>query len=645
MAHSILEDVSEQTFTESTIKRMYSLIDRAKTDQDFQKLIYGIVNGAMPGQWKDYKRELSVVFNWFKNHIDYRRDPYGVELLQDVWATLDRQRGDCDDATTFLAAAAEVLGSPSRIVTVSTRKNKEPNHVYAEAFVGGRWNGLDATVQQSYVGWMPPQVTARRVWTRKELGISGGDEDMEGIEGLGMTDYGKDNGPDDFGTMTPVSGRLAPGVPDDISKTFADGRPGTTDQSRRMVWRAPIANNSEWTSNPRPGGGVYGPALPIAKRPTPEDLWYLVDRKYIPKVLNPDSAWWGKVPTSREDVNRMFPGSDGTMDNYLKDIASVPASAIAKVTDEVRKKIASGQVAAADLPAVIDKALKGYALGALPKPAQTLYDRVIVRRPYFVPAPVAQAPEPGSPPYSNSVPRPVVPALRPLPPPISTVSATPVKIRSGGYMKGLGRLGDAVSDLTKSITGALVSGAIPGDAESVNKAISAAVDAATGTTTPPPSMSSVAKTAIPLGMLALLGGAAYFMSRSNGRGARRNPSRRRSRGGRRGGGKGFDMKTLLLWGGAGAAAYFLLLKPGGILAPAPKPATLVPGMTAQQQAAINAGVAAAPGIFDSIAKLFGGGSSAPASPSSSPSGMVTSYDQLVPPAPQETQSQFVTNFT
>lgn len=625
MAHSILEDVSEQTFTESTIKRMYSLIDRAKTDQDFQKFIYGIVNGSMRGQWKDYKRELSVVFNWFKNHIDYRRDPYGVELLQDVWATLDRQRGDCDDATIFLDAAAEVLGSPSRIVTVSTRKNKEPNHVYAEAYVGGRWHGLDATVQQSYVGWTPPQVTARRVWTRKELGISGGDEDMEGIEGLGMTDYGKGNGPEDFGTMTPVSDRLAPGVPDDISKTFADGRPGTTDQSRRMVWRAPIANNSEWTSNPRPGGGVYGPALQIAKRPTPEDLWYLVDRKYVPKVLDPDSAWWGKVPVSREDVNRMFPGSDGTMDNYLRDIASVPASAIAKVTEEVRKRVAAGKVAAKDLPAVIDKALQGYALGALPSYQNSWVGRAGIRRPYFVPAPA-------------------VPVLRPLPPPISTVSDDSIKVRSGGHMKGLGRLGDAVSDLTKSITGAVVSGAIPGDADSVNKAISAAVDAATGTTTPPPSMSSVAKTAIPLGMLALLGGAAYFMLQGGGKSTRRNPSRRRSRGGRRG--KGLDMKTLLLWGGGGAAAYFLLLRPGGILAPAAKPAAAtIPGMTAQQQAALNAGVQAVPGIFDSIAKLFGGGSSTPAPSSASSSGMVTSYDQLSPPAPTEPQSQFVTNFT
>lgn len=613
MAHSILEDVPEQTFTESTIRRMYSLIDRAKTDAEFQKLIYGLVNGAMRGQWKDYKRELSVVFNWFKKNVDYRRDPYGVELLQDVWATLDRQRGDCDDASVFMAAAAEVLGSPARIVTVSTRPSKEPNHVYAEAFISGRWNGLDATIRESYVGWAPPQVTARRIWTRKELGLSGGD-DMDGIEGLGMNE----NEADDFGTMYPVSRMLAPGVPDDISKTFAKGRPGTTDLSRRRIWRAPVANNSEWTSNPRPGGGVYGPALPIGARPTPKDLWYLVDRKFVPKVLNPDSAWWGKVPTSREQIGRMFPGSDGTMDNYLRDIASVPASAIAEVAKSVRAKLASGRVLKKDVPEVIENALEGYALGLTGKLMQSrppsFSQRYIPHLPlrYFVQAPVGP---------------------------------DPIKVNTssrGARMKGLGNLGDVITDLTKSISTAVATGVIPGDPSSVNQAISAAVDAATGTTTPAPKVSTVAKTAIPMGMLALLGGAAYLMSR--GGGYRRNPSRRR--GGRRSGRGGFDMKTALLWGGGATAAYFLLLKPGGFLTPAPRPVTTgpIPGMNATQQAALAAGIKAAPSIFDSISKLFGGSPSTPAAMPSS-SEMITSYEQLFPEAQAPAPSEFITSYS
>lgn len=147
MAQSLLEDLPEQAFTDATIRRMYDLVNRAKTDASFQKLIYGVVNGSMPGQWKNYKQELSNILRWARTVADYRRDPYGVELLQDVWATLDRKRGDCDDFTVLLCSAAEVLGCPCRIVTVSTRKDRSPNHVYPEANVNGKWLGMDATMQ------------------------------------------------------------------------------------------------------------------------------------------------------------------------------------------------------------------------------------------------------------------------------------------------------------------------------------------------------------------------------------------------------------------------------------------------------------------------------------------------------------------
>ena len=58
MAQSLLEDLPEQAFTDSTIRRMYELVNRAKTDASFQKLIYGVVNGSMPGQWKNYRQEI-----------------------------------------------------------------------------------------------------------------------------------------------------------------------------------------------------------------------------------------------------------------------------------------------------------------------------------------------------------------------------------------------------------------------------------------------------------------------------------------------------------------------------------------------------------------------------------------------------------
>ncbi len=634
MAHSILEDLPEQSFTESTIKRMYSLIDRAKTDADFQKLIYGIVNAAMPGQWKNYKGELSTIFNWFKKNVDYRRDPYGVELLQDVWSTLDRKRGDCDDATTFLAAAAEVLGSPARIVTVSTRPSKEPNHVYAEAMVGGRWNGLDATVPQSYVGWAPPQVTARKIWTRKELGLSGGD-DMDGIEGLGMSDNGY--GSDGFGTdMRPVSRLLAPGVPDDISHTYGAPIPGTSNITDRRIWRAPIANNSDWTSNPRPGGGVYNPALPIAKRPLPQDLWYLVDRKYVPKILNPDSAWWGKVPTSKEDLARMFPGAEAKMATYLKDIASVPASAIAEVTEDVKRQLAMGEIGYADVPDAITEGLEGYALGRMPRMKLPPHKRLARKKKS------RQAPTKVTATANSGFGVPIAQDRGYLVPgPMGLKRIVAVK---GGYMNGLGNLGDSIDDAAKLLSAQISSGQLPSTPSAINSALDSVVSVITGQpATAKMTPIAVAKTAIPMGMLAALGLTAWLMTKGGSPKYKRNPSRRRSRGGRRGG-SGFDMKTALLWGGGGLAAYMLLLRPGAPLMPAalaPKPGT--PTTASALPSYIATGIKAIPGIFDSITKLFGGGSSTPPAQTSP---FVTNYSQLTPDAPAPApSSEFILNYS
>jgi hypothetical protein len=182
---STLENISASRFTEATIRRMYEFVQQAKTDPKFQRLIYAVVNGALPGHWKNYRAELDAILSWAKRSADYRRDPYGVELVQDVWATLDRRRADCDDFAVLVAAAAEVLGSPARFVTVSTLPDGTPSHVYAQAFCGGRWLGLDAIVPGSTVGWEPLNVTARRVWSRSDVGLAGdGGEDF--VEGIGM---------------------------------------------------------------------------------------------------------------------------------------------------------------------------------------------------------------------------------------------------------------------------------------------------------------------------------------------------------------------------------------------------------------------------------------------------------------------------
>lgn len=574
MAQSVLENLPEAKFTDATVKRMYRLVEKAKTDEKFQKLVYGIVGAAMPGQWKDYRRELSVILDWFKRNVDYRRDPYGVELLQDVWASMDRRRADCDDASIWLCAAAEILGSPCRIVTVSTRPDKDPSHVYIEALVGGNWSGMDATVPASYVGWSPTQITDKKVWTRKELGLPG--DELGFVEGLGMS---HENG---YGTngfkpsAWPVD--LTPGIPNDISKTWASPNPGDTMISRRRIDRAPIANVSDRSSSPRPGGGVYNPALPITSMPTPRELWWGAPRNSVPKVINPRKAWWGEIQNESGDPRYMDPGSETNVENYLMDINSIPGSTIAEISNEIRDGLALGQIDEDGLGQAIEDALSGFALGG-PAGKRLAWGR-------------ARSVKPGL--SKGWFPR-KAPQLIPgrsnffLSPGRANRSAGGPTLHPGRWgftpragmksMKGLGELGwsfDVIGDIAKGVTSSVVTGAVPDNAEAINKAISQSVDAVVAHQAGTPqaiaprpayTAASVAKVGIPVGMVVLIGAAALLMSGKGGKKYRSNPSRRyrgHRRGRRRsGGGKSFLEKNMVPIGiaGAGAVAFLALRKP------------------------------------------------------------------------------------
>ena len=382
--------------------------------------------------------------------------------------------------------------------------------------------------------------------------------------------------------------------------------------------------------------------------PTPAQLWYLVDRNLVPKVLDPDSAWWGKVPTSKEDLKRMFPGSEGTMATYLKDIASVPASAIAEIEGDVKQQLAMGEIGLGEIGQAIEEGLQGYALGLPPRMKRAPGQRPPRKFGKGIGSKAVDAPG-----HGGKMKQPGAQGSKPYRARHYMVQG-PVKMMPQIHGGNINGLGDILDDAAKAISSGAQTGALP--PSSVNQLINDAVSVITGTPVPAAPAttpaSSIAKTAIPIGMVALLGAAAWLMTRGGGKKYRRNPGRRRSS--RRGGG-GMDMKNIFLWGGGGLAAYFLLLRPGGLLMPkALTPATTtptIPGMTAAQQAALASGVKAAPSIIDSIAKLFGGGSTPATTTAAKPaatapsSGFVTNYSQIGVQQPsQAPDSGFVTSY-
>jgi len=336
VAQSYLQDIPQARFTAETIREMYRLADRGKTDADFQKIVYDITNHSLPGQWKQYRRELDAIFNWFKKHHDYRRDPTNVELLQDVWATMDRKRFDCDDASIFLCAASEILGNPCRFVTVSTKLDQDPEHIFIQAYVDGQWLSMDAIFPWSTVGWEPTEgVTARKVWTRRELGLSG-DEELP-LEGLGMhdsnpngwtDDYYKSNGNGHKGGNWEggfASSWYQPPTPDgiasDVSHTYGGaGMPGEATVVKRLIPAREVNLLADPHQTERAGGGTYAPESPIRSYPTPAEVYGIMPSEDVPMPFDRD-VWTGAVPDSVPDYRYLLPQPYVSSRESLTDLA------------------------------------------------------------------------------------------------------------------------------------------------------------------------------------------------------------------------------------------------------------------------------------------------------------------------------------
>jgi antitoxin (DNA-binding transcriptional repressor) of toxin-antitoxin stability system len=360
----MLENVSENRLTDETIRRMFQLVGQAVTDPKFQELVYQITQ-AVPG--KDYSGEVRSIFNWVKANIKYTRDPYGVELVQDVWSTINRGRADCDDFSILIAAMGEVMGNPSRFVTVSTRPDKEPCHVYPELNTRGRWTALDVTVAGSSPGWRPSAgITDRRIWTRGDVGVSG--YESATVEGLGMV------APFFRSSVGPIN--LTPGTPNDISHTYTEMERGPAVQIHRPqpgTPRAMVARYSDTTSQPGPGGIPYDGHYPIRSQRSYQDAWSFIARKDVPIHLNA----WGYMEPWKTDWSKALPQPNvsekqlmmNSWSGYGSGLAGVdadPAEAdavVAAVAKDTQQKVAAGKIhpsrAAAHAASVIDAVARG----------------------------------------------------------------------------------------------------------------------------------------------------------------------------------------------------------------------------------------------------------------------------------------------
>ena len=90
--------------------------------------------------------------SFVRSALHYLKEPY--EIVRTPENSLDQIEkygffiGDCDDASTLIAAMLRVAGYPVRFVVIRTDpKSREFQHVYVEFFDGQHWYSVDPTTE------------------------------------------------------------------------------------------------------------------------------------------------------------------------------------------------------------------------------------------------------------------------------------------------------------------------------------------------------------------------------------------------------------------------------------------------------------------------------------------------------------------
>lgn len=160
------------SFGTAQVHDVYSLTDRLNLintqvfkslrDPSVRALALSLVRGTSQHGEKSELEELSRVFWFVKNNVEYRQDPHLYDLYSTASRTIQVKAGDCDDHLILVDALIGNLGYiPGAKVISADGANW---HIYAITCVFPRQNpqaptaryiALDTTQTPSYPGWEP----------------------------------------------------------------------------------------------------------------------------------------------------------------------------------------------------------------------------------------------------------------------------------------------------------------------------------------------------------------------------------------------------------------------------------------------------------------------------------------------------------
>lgn len=145
-----------------TLAAMASLVRDQRDEPDLRNFVLREIIGGVRGH--DSMGEVTAIFQFARDRITYRKDPYRVERVADIWSTLyalnaNGPEGDCGIKSGFIAACCALLGHKPFFTVIKQSEGQTAfNHVYNMVLVDGKVIYLDATPEDRPVGWEAPSV-------------------------------------------------------------------------------------------------------------------------------------------------------------------------------------------------------------------------------------------------------------------------------------------------------------------------------------------------------------------------------------------------------------------------------------------------------------------------------------------------------
>lgn len=140
-----------------TVEAMAKIVREDRLHPDLRIFVLREIVGETRGH--DALGEVERIFEFCQHRITYRRDPFNVERVADIWSTLyalspDEPEGDCGIKSMFFASCCAILGhKPFFVLAKQQKEMKAFNHVYNAVVVGGEMRFYDATPQDAPAGW------------------------------------------------------------------------------------------------------------------------------------------------------------------------------------------------------------------------------------------------------------------------------------------------------------------------------------------------------------------------------------------------------------------------------------------------------------------------------------------------------------